>query len=90
MKEQIELKGDVLEIWLRRNNLFKFSFTLDHFKFFFNTLIKDALSHSQQMDKRDVGDVYNRGNDFYNWFLGDVMVYTSGIFHSEADSLEDA
>lgn len=36
------------------------------------------------MDKRDVGDVYNRGNDFYNWFLGDMMIYTSGIFQDES------
>jgi sphingolipid C9-methyltransferase len=41
------------------------------------------------MDKRDVGDVYNRGNDFYNWFLGDIMIYTSGIFNSEEESLEE-
>ena len=34
--------------------------------------------------------VYNRGNDFYNWFLGDTMVYTSGIYTDGNDSLEDA
>jgi cyclopropane fatty-acyl-phospholipid synthase-like methyltransferase len=52
--------------------------------------LKQNLTHSQHSDEADIAHVYNRGNDFYNWFLGDGMVYTSGIFQSPDDSLETA
>jgi cyclopropane fatty-acyl-phospholipid synthase-like methyltransferase len=41
-------------------------------------------------DEADIAHVYNRGNDFYHWFLGDTMVYTSGIFRDPSESLETA
>jgi cyclopropane fatty-acyl-phospholipid synthase-like methyltransferase len=34
--------------------------------------------------------VYDRGNDFYRACLGESMVFTSGIFHDPAESLETA
>jgi cyclopropane fatty-acyl-phospholipid synthase-like methyltransferase len=32
----------------------------------------------------------DRGDDFYNGFLGPSMIYTSGIWHTENDTLEQA
>jgi len=46
--------------------------------------------HTRVWDKYDVAKTYNIGNDFYNSFLGDSMVYTSGIFEDVNDSLEQA
>jgi len=48
------------------------------------------LTHSIEVDKREVRAVYDRGNDFYAWFLGPPMLYTSGVFESEDDSLQQA
>ena len=42
------------------------------------------------LDEEQVRDHYDRGDDFYNWFLGPRMIYTSGIvsdIHQE-ESLE--
>merc|ERR1719233_2489855 len=58
---------------------------------FLGTFLAQLTGHSQERDAREVGDVYNRGNDFYGFFLGPSMVYTSGIFHKagyEEESLE--
>ncbi len=86
----LEFKGDVYETLLRRNQLFRFCFTWGDVRFYFKEFLRQNLTHSKSSDKGDIAHVYNRGNDFYNWFLGDGMVYTSGIFHDESESLETA
>ena len=40
--------------------------------------------------KREIADHYDRGNDFFNAFLGPRMIYTSAVFESENDTLESA
>jgi len=40
-------------------------------------------------DRAQIADHYNRGNDFFEWFLGPMMVYTSAIFESEDQTLEE-
>jgi len=49
-----------------------------------------VLSHTQAVDKKEVQEVYDRGNDFYEYFLGEPMLYTSGIYESENDTLMQA
>ena len=46
--------------------------------------------HSQAQDKRIVREHYDRGDDFFEAFLGERMVYTSGIFLDESESLEQS
>jgi len=50
------------------------------------------VNHSKKWDFDDVSKTYNLGNDFYNWFLGDSMVYTSAIYkdNEASESLEEA
>ena len=36
-------------------------------------------AHPLLLDEEQVRDHYDRGDDFYSWFLGPRMVYTSGI-----------
>jgi len=46
--------------------------------------------HTRSQDEEQVRDHYDRGDDFYGWFLGPRMIYTSGIIsdiHRE-ESLE--
>ena len=35
--------------------------------------------HSASQDEEQVRDHYDRGDDFYEWFLGPRMIYTSGV-----------
>jgi len=84
---------DTKAVFLRRYDLFTFVFTMGHIRWFVGTFLAQLTGHSQERDAREVGDVYNRGNDFYGWFLGPSMVYTSGIFHAAGyadESLEVA
>jgi cyclopropane fatty-acyl-phospholipid synthase-like methyltransferase len=48
------------------------------------------ITHSQKADTAEVRDVYDRGNDFYAWFLGPRMIYTSAIYQSDKETLEEA
>jgi cyclopropane fatty-acyl-phospholipid synthase-like methyltransferase len=73
-----------------RLNLVNFNLTQKHFEFFFTRMIPEVAIHSKSQDKRIVREHYDRGDDFFEAFLGDRMVYTSGIFNDENDSLEQA
>jgi len=89
MHEHLDFKQDVYETLLRRNELFCFNFSLTHsVKWFLGTFLGQNVDHSPEHDKSEVAPVYDRGNDFYNWFLGDMMIYTSGIFEEQDEKLE--
>jgi len=91
MHQKIDMKQDVYETLLRRNELFTFNFSLKYsLRWFMGTFLGQNVDHSQSSDKEEVQPVYDRGNDFYNWFLGSTMIYTSGIFESQKDNLEKA
>lgn len=90
MAEKLDFKQDLFEVMLRRNRLFKFAFTWGDVKFYFREFFGQNVTHSVKSDEGDIAHVYNRGNDFYNWFLGESMTYTSGIFQDASESLEAA
>jgi len=90
MAEKIDFKQDVYEVMLRRNQLFQFCFTWGDVKFYFREFLGQNVTHSQASDKGDIAHVYDRGNDFYHWFLGESMTYTSGIFRDPEETLEAA
>jgi len=91
--ERVHLKSgvDLHQILVeQRKKLFKFNFTKNHAEFFVRKFLVQAVMHNQVWDKYDVAKTYNMGNDFYNAFLGESMVYTSGIFNSVEETLEQA
>ncbi len=90
MAEKLDFKQDVYETLVRRNMLFRFCFTWGDVKFYFREFLGQNVTHSMKSDHGDIAHVYNRGNDFYNWFLGPSMTYTSGIFRSPDETLETA
>jgi len=90
MAEKLDFKQDVYETMLKRNKLFRFCFTWGDVKFYFKEFLGQNVTHTQESDKGDIAHVYNRGNDFYNWFLGESMTYTSGIFQDTSETLEVA
>lgn len=58
---------------------------LQLFPNFKNSSVKD-----KKTTKREIADHYDRGNDFFNAFLGERMVYTSGVYEKDSDTLVTA
>ncbi|HMJ11704.1 MAG TPA: cyclopropane-fatty-acyl-phospholipid synthase family protein [Polyangiaceae bacterium] len=88
LAEKLDFEGDVYQVLLHRNQLFRFCFTWGHVKFYFRDFLRQKLSHSRSADRADVAPNYDRGNDFYGWFLGESMLYTSALFRDSSESLE--
>lgn len=85
---KINFKGDVLDCLERRNEYASYKLQWWHLKFLLSKLVPELL-HGKAQDKDQVCDHYNRGNDFYESFLGPMMIYTSGIKCAADDSLEE-
>ncbi|KAJ2298213.1 hypothetical protein IWW55_004544, partial [Coemansia sp. RSA 2706] len=75
----IDLTGDALEMFEKRYDWAIFPITLNVARFFLLQWIPELLWHSKKQDETQVRDHYDRGDDFYAAFLGDRMVYTSGL-----------
>ncbi|KAF8816423.1 sphingolipid C9-methyltransferase [Phlegmacium glaucopus] len=76
---KIDFKGDVLDIMEQRHDWAKMNFTWELFKFVLTVFLPSVVIHSQSQDEEQVRGHYDRGDDFYEWFLGPRMIYTSGI-----------
>ncbi|KAG7007193.1 GMC oxidoreductase [Physcia stellaris] len=86
----VDFKGDALEIMEYRHDWANFRFTISLFKYFFTGMIPEVIMHTRSQDEEQVRDHYDRGDDFYGWFLGPRMIYTSGIVSdiNKEESLE--
>jgi cyclopropane fatty-acyl-phospholipid synthase-like methyltransferase len=67
-----------------------FGLTDTHFKWALTNFLPEVAIHSKDQDSRIVGEHYNRGNDFFAWFLGEAMVYTAAWFENPSVPLEQA
>ena len=76
---KVSFKGDCLEAMEFRHDWASFRFTISLFKYFLFGMLPEVLVHSRSQDEEQVRDHYDRGDDFYGWFLGERMIYTSGI-----------
>ena len=76
---QVSFRGDCLEAMEFRHDWASFRFTWSLFKFFLFQMMPEVLVHSRSQDEEQVRDHYDRGDDFYGWFLGERMIYTSGV-----------
>lgn len=85
-----EIPGDLVEFLTLHRRAFSFRITGSHVRWALTRLLPEVAIHSRAQDRRIVREHYDRGNDFFGWFLGDRMVYTSAIFESPADTLEQA
>ncbi|ANZ77960.1 BA75_04879T0 [Komagataella pastoris] len=88
---KVSFKGDALDALEYRHDWASFRFTLSLFRFFLLGMIPEVIMHSRSQDEEQVRDHYDRGDDFYSWFLGDRMVYTSGLISdvNKDESLEE-
>ncbi|KAJ7160434.1 sphingolipid C9-methyltransferase [Mycena filopes] len=78
---KIDLKpgDDMLDVLEQRHDWAKFTFTAELFRYVFMEFFPEVIIHSQSQDEEQVRGHYDRGDDFYSWFLGPRMVYTSGV-----------
>lgn len=86
----IDIPGDLYDFLRNRKSMVKYSLTWTHLKWAVTNFIPEVAIHSKDQDRRIVREHYDRGNDFFGWFLGERMVYTSGFFQSPSESLEKA
>jgi sphingolipid C9-methyltransferase len=78
--EALDLPDDLDPFLDARQQLVNWDITKDHLKFFFTRFIPEVAIHSKAQDERIVRSHYDRGNDFFEAFLGERMIYTCGIF----------
>ena len=87
---RIDIEGDFRDFIRQRTEFVSYKLVADHFKFLLTRFIPEVTIHSKKQDERIVQDHYDRENDFFNWFLGPRMIYTSGFFNSADQDLETA
>ncbi|XP_028398030.1 sphingolipid C9-methyltransferase-like [Dendronephthya gigantea] len=87
--EKVDFRGDVLECFEQRENFSSFALTWNHVKIFCCNFLPELLSHTRLQDLDQVRDHYDRGNDFYEAFLGSMMIYTAGFLRRQDESLEE-
>jgi cyclopropane fatty-acyl-phospholipid synthase-like methyltransferase len=86
----VDFKGDIYEMLANRHNFTTHEFTPEHVKYFVTKFLPETLIHSQKDDTKLVRGHYDRGDDFFEAFLGPRMVYTSGFFKDPGQTLEQA
>ncbi len=86
----LDFKTDVCDFLSARNDFVRFSFTPSHLKWAVTHFIPEVAIHSKSQDQRIVREHYDRGNDFFGWFLGERMVYTAAFFQTGKETLEQA
>jgi hypothetical protein len=86
----LDIPGDIQEFIAQRKHLVSYRIERRHIEWLVTHFLPEALIHTQQQDTRIVREHYDRGNDFFEWFLGPRMVYTSAYFRDPSESVEQA
>jgi len=89
--QKLDIKGDVLDALEHRHDWATFQFTPEIWKFLFMNFFPEVIMHTRQQDEDQIRSNYDRGTDFYSWFLGPRMIYTSGVVTdaSKEETLEE-
>ena len=78
------------DFFATRHETMSFRLTDSHIRWAFTNFLPEVTIHSKAQDSRIVGEHYNRGNDFFEWCLGEAMVYTAASFETPDMPLEQA
>lgn len=81
---KVDIVSDVHAFLDERDRYVKYSITGYHWKWLFSNFIPETAVHTKSQDQRIVRSHYDRGNDFFSFFLGDPMVYTAGYYKDGA------
>src|SRR5215510_3300787 len=86
----LDIPGDMRRFIAERDQLVSYRIERRHLEWLATRFLPQALLHTQRQDTRIVREHYDRGNDFFEWFLGPRMVYTSAYFRDPSESVEQA
>jgi sphingolipid C9-methyltransferase len=86
----LDIDGDLGDFLRHRDLFVRYSLTRRHLSWAVTRFLPEVAIHSKQQDRRIVREHYDRGNDFFEWFLGERMVYTSAFFETPGQTLEEA
>jgi len=91
---QIDFVGDVWEtLDQHRDEFVNYKVTFTQAKWLIRQLFPNQHNSSNKDVKsthKEIAEHYDRGNDFFNAFMGPSMVYTSGVYRGLDQSLEQA
>jgi len=87
---RLDIEGDFRAFIRERRSVVEYRLVADHLKFMFTNFLPEVLIHSKAQDVRIGRAHYDRGNDFFGWFLGPRMIYTSAFFTAHDQTLEQA
>ncbi|CAJ1930977.1 unnamed protein product [Cylindrotheca closterium] len=59
-------------------------------RYLFKDLLRHTLLHSNDHNEDNIDEGYNKGNDWFRYFLGETMMYTSGLYPTGKESLTEA
>jgi len=90
LDEKIDIAGDLHELLRKRQTLVNYRVTGEQVRFILSKFLPQVITHTRSMDKELVTGHYDRGDDFFEAFLADTMVYTSAFFKSGSEKLEVA
>lgn len=85
----VDIKGDMLELLQLRSLFVKYTITRQHLQWAVTNFVPDMV-HTKNQDEKMIKEVYDRGNDFFQWFLGSSMIYTAALFDNPTQPLEEA
>ncbi|HET9594157.1 MAG TPA: cyclopropane-fatty-acyl-phospholipid synthase family protein [Anaeromyxobacteraceae bacterium] len=88
--QRLEVDGDFRAFVEARRSRVTYRLVAHHLRFALAHFIPEVLIHSQAQDVRLGRAHYDRGNDFFGWFLGPRMIYTSAFFTAPGQTLEEA
>ena len=89
IEQYIETGEGDLDIILE-NNHYPSKFSFNEINYLIKDLITQTLLHLDIHNKDNIAEGYNKGNDWFEATLGEMMVYTSAIYKTGTESLIDA
>jgi 2-polyprenyl-3-methyl-5-hydroxy-6-metoxy-1,4-benzoquinol methylase len=93
LNDNVEFKGDCYEVLIHhREKFIDWRPNADLIRFLLEQLLPFTSSSfkSIKATAHEIADHYDRGNDFFNAFLGPRMIYTSAFYKTLDETLEQA
>src|SRR5687768_11210534 len=90
LDEKVDIHGDLHEVMRGRHGFVNYQVTPEQLMFLVSKFVPQVLVHSKKWDHELVTGHYDRGNDFFEAFLAETMVYTSAYFTDPDQTLEEA
>ncbi len=87
----LDIPGDLVSFLRSRNAFVKHTITRQHLQWAVTNFVPEMVAHSRDADARAARELFDeRGNDFFNAFLGERMSFSCAHFEFPTDSLETA